>query len=84
MAARVQDFSRIIGWSVDSHNLHHKEDLAWLKRELLAVREEAKATEEQADVVVVSHHVPCIKGTSSPQHIANPWTCAFSTNLLGG
>lgn len=84
VAARVQDFSKITGWSVDAHNEHHEEDLAWLKRRLAAVREEAEASEERVDVVVVTHHAPCVKGTSSPQHVTNPWTCAFATDLLGG
>ena len=84
VAARVQDFSNIIGWSVDSHNRHHEEDLAWLKKRLSALTEEAKINEEQVEVVVVTHHAPCVKGTSNPQHVGNPWTCAFATDVLDG
>ncbi|ETS74353.1 hypothetical protein PFICI_14219 [Pestalotiopsis fici W106-1] len=72
---RVKDFRRIEDWTVDNHNRAHASDVAWLKAEL------AKLDPGQS-VLVVTHHAPLVLGTSKPEHLENPWTSAFATDVL--
>lgn len=32
--------------------------------------------------MVVTHHAPSVQETSRPEHLKNPWTSAFASNLL--
>lgn len=33
-------------------------------------------------ILVVTHHAPCIEGTSRPDQVDNPWTLASGTGLV--
>lgn len=74
--ARVKDFQRIAGWSVDQHNQAHEEDVKWLEEEV------RKAAAEGKEVIVATHHAPCLEGTSEPRYAGSPWGSAFATDLL--
>lgn len=74
---KVHDFRRIEDWTVDSHNDAHKSDLAWLRAELDNI-------DPGRSVLVVTHHAPSVLETSRPEHLANPWTSAFATDILSG
>lgn len=58
-------------------NKWHKASVSWLQKEIV------KATDEQKNVLVLTHHTPSFRGTSSPQHEANPMgmSCGFSSDL---
>ncbi|KPM36403.1 hypothetical protein AK830_g10175 [Neonectria ditissima] len=76
VALRVSDYKMIQGWTVARHNACHAEEVSWLTTSLPDV--------DAADrlVLVVTHHAPCIKGASRPEHEKNPWKAAFATDVL--
>ncbi|KAI1343419.1 phosphoesterase [Xylariaceae sp. FL0016] len=74
---KVTDFRRIESWTVDRHNAAHTSDLTWLRAEL-------DNMDPGRSVLVVTHHAPLIRGTSRPEHLKNPWTSAFATNIMSG
>lgn len=74
---KVNDFRRIDNWTVDSHNDAHKSDLTWLRAELDNI-------DPGRSVLVVTHHAPSVMETSRPEHLKNPWTSAFATDILSG
>lgn len=75
---RVKDFKHIAGWSIDTHNQAHEEDVKWLEDEV------RKAAAEGRQVVVATHHAPCLEGTSEPRYAGSSWGSAFATDLLEG
>lgn len=75
VAAVVNDFKKIEGWSIDRHNAAHSEDLAWL-------RQEVQRCDSHANILIVTHHAPLIDKTASPQHKDSPIKSAFATDLL--
>lgn len=79
---KIQDFQKIQGWSVDSHNSYHESDLVWLMSEIDSVQRDNETQNKKQSILVVTHHAPSLEGTSSPQHTKNPWTCAFATDIL--
>lgn len=82
--SKISDYKKIDGWSVDKHNQRHTEDAAWLTSELQSLSNASKASNQQQDgnILVVTHHAPSLTGTSAPEHVNNPWTPAFATDLL--
>ncbi|RSL43819.1 hypothetical protein CEP54_014930 [Fusarium duplospermum] len=72
--SKVKDFKNINGWSVEKHNMLHAEEHLWLREQV------AQASTRQ--ILVATHHAPQVQGTSKPQHLGNPWTCAFATDLM--
>lgn len=83
--SKISDY-KIDGWSVEKNNQRHAEDAAWLESELQSLSNAAKAYTQAhrggRHVLVVTHHAPSLTGTSAPEHINNPWTPAFATDLL--
>ncbi|KAL3420331.1 Ser/Thr protein phosphatase [Phlyctema vagabunda] len=83
---RVKDFEKIEDWTIDDHNAAHAADLAWLRHQVLEMQQQ-NASSAEGDrlrkILVVTHHAPSIQETSSPEHVGNPWTSAFATDLLG-
>ncbi|ROV90800.1 hypothetical protein VPNG_09839 [Cytospora leucostoma] len=77
--SKVNDFKHMEGWSVDKHNEQHVKDLRWLEDRL----EDLATTAPERQVLVVTHHAPAMKGTSAPRNESNPWSSAFSTDVLG-
>ena len=77
---KVNDFKHIDNWTVDDHNSEHQRDVEWLQREIQKIRSEEH--QPQRGVIVITHHAPTVNGTSKPSDLANPWSCAFSTDLL--
>ena len=82
VAARVKDYKSISEWSIDKHCSLHRDEAAWLREQVAAIRQENAGTGSPRTVVVVTHHAPTVAGTSSPEHAANAWTSAFSTELI--
>ncbi|CAK7206745.1 hypothetical protein SEUCBS139899_009551 [Sporothrix eucalyptigena] len=76
----VSDFKYIRDWTVDNHNQVHDEEVAWLHEQVDALRDEAGS--ENRTVVVITHHVPTVEGTSRPKYAASPCASAFSTELI--
>lgn len=87
-AAKINDFKMIQGWTVDTHNGRFTSDLAWLERQLETLPEShtlapaGGATKSTRAVLVVTHHAPCVEGTSHPKDSGNPWSAAFATDIL--
>lgn len=75
VAAVVNDFKKIEGWSIEKHNAAHIEDLEWLRQEVqTSQRDRSRAT-----IIVVTHHAPFLDNTASPQHKDSPIKTAFAT-----
>ncbi len=84
---KVGDFEKIAEWSVGNHNAAYDADISWLKGQVADIHK-IKAHDyrpgQERKIVIVTHHTPSIQGTSSPQHINNPWSSAFATDLING
>ncbi|TVY34875.1 Uncharacterized protein LOCC1_G008748 [Lachnellula occidentalis] len=84
---RVKDFEKIKDWSVDKHNAAYEADIAWLKGQIADIQKAYKSNRKkqpERTTVIVTHHAPSIQETASPQHVDNPWSSAFATDLLNG
>ncbi|KAK2814097.1 hypothetical protein FQN50_000501 [Emmonsiellopsis sp. PD_5] len=77
----INDFSHIGDWTVADHNTEHANDVKWLRDEITSIRKTEAGLKRK--IVVISHHAPATKGTSKSQYEGNPWSSAFSTDLLG-
>lgn len=78
-AAKINDFKQIEGWTVDSHNGRFASDMAWLRGELTNMPAVGNG---KRSVLVVTHHAPCMEGTSHPKNSNNPWSVAFATDVF--
>lgn len=74
----ISGFEYIQEWTVDTHNQMHDEEVAWLRDEVAKVRSE----DPSRIVLVVTHHVPTVEGTSRPKYAQSPWSSAFATELI--
>ncbi|OJJ55558.1 hypothetical protein ASPSYDRAFT_158431 [Aspergillus sydowii CBS 593.65] len=82
---KISDFTKITDWSVESHNAAHEKDVTWLLDEIRCVQRENEQVRNEIDkksILVVTHHAPCLKRTSAPQHENSPWRFAFGTDIL--
>ncbi|KAK3681739.1 Metallo-dependent phosphatase-like protein [Podospora appendiculata] len=78
----MNDFKHIEGWTVDAQNEAHAADLAWLRKEVEMIRQDARQQGNPRRMVVVgTHHAPLTAGTSSPDHKGGPLNAAFATNV---
>ncbi|KAJ5945159.1 calcineurin-like phosphoesterase [Penicillium verrucosum] len=83
--SKIKDFQKVEGWSVDDHNASNDSDLAWLMKEIHLIHKENEKAEKRSKkktILVVTHHAPLLQRTSSPQHVQNPWSVAFGTDIL--
>ncbi|KAJ0416775.1 hypothetical protein BJY00DRAFT_290835 [Aspergillus carlsbadensis] len=80
--SKIQDFKKIHDWTVDDHNESHEADLTWLLSELESIQSKNRKENKNRSVLVVTHHAPSTKDTSSPQHANSPWSSAFGTDIL--
>ncbi|KAF4453326.1 hypothetical protein F53441_3989 [Fusarium austroafricanum] len=80
VSLRVSDFKLISGWSVAKHNECHTRDLAYLTETITELNN--LPTESQRNVLVVTHHAPCVNGASRPEHAKAPYKTAFSTDVI--
>lgn len=81
VAAKINDFKRIVGWTVQDHNAAHQLDLEWLNTQVEIARGQIQSREMRW-IVVVTHHAPCINGTSHPEHTSSDCNSAFATDVL--
>ncbi|CAG8001201.1 unnamed protein product [Penicillium nalgiovense] len=86
VCSRIQDFKKILDWSVNDHNGSHEADLAWLLSEIESIQSQNKTQKQKQSkkqsVLVVTYHAPSLQGTSTPQHANNAWSSAFATDIL--
>lgn len=79
--SKIQDFRRIVDWTITDHNNEHETDVKWLKANIEQIR--ANTPHCTHRIIIITHHAPVRKGSSRPEHEQNPWTDAFATELLG-
>lgn len=86
VGAVVSDFKKIDGWTIETHNAAHIEDVTWLRQELATLQQEHQHSSSHAKakvkVLVVTHHAPLHHQTASPQHNDSPVKTAFATDIL--
>ncbi|KAK2762723.1 hypothetical protein FQN54_000897 [Arachnomyces sp. PD_36] len=80
VARKINDFRRIVDWTVADHTAEHANDVRWLTDEIASIRSTEAGVKRK--IVIVSHYAPSTKGTSSPSNENNPWSSAFGTDLL--
>ncbi|KAK2846426.1 hypothetical protein FQN49_005731 [Arthroderma sp. PD_2] len=80
---RVNDFRRIVGWTVANHSEEHARDVKWLENEISLIRQIDSDSGSKRTIMVISHHAPLTRGASKPSDEANPWSSAFATSLIG-
>lgn len=78
VGAVVSDFKKIEGWTIQTHNTAHIQDLSWLQQEVVTIQQE----KPHAKVLIVTHHAPLVEKTASPQHNDSPVKAAFATDIL--
>ncbi|KAK2797612.1 hypothetical protein FQN50_009125 [Emmonsiellopsis sp. PD_5] len=78
---KINDFRRIVDWTVANHIIEHANDVKWLTDEITSIRRTESGLKRK--IVVISHHAPSTKGTSKSSDEGNPWSSAFGTDLLG-
>ncbi|KAL6790872.1 hypothetical protein J3E68DRAFT_411546 [Trichoderma sp. SZMC 28012] len=77
---KINDFKKIIGWTTLKHNQIHTEEAEWLRKEVAQLATQDQNNSRQ--VVIATHHAPCLQGTSKPADTNSPWTPAFATDLV--
>lgn len=76
--AKVKDYQKIDHWTARQHTAIHAKEVAWLRGQF----QQVQAGTAKRRLLIATHHAPCIEGTSRPEHVNNPWTSAFATDLL--
>ncbi|KAE8365176.1 hypothetical protein BDV27DRAFT_171826 [Aspergillus caelatus] len=71
--SKTKDFQKVNDWTIDDHNAHIRTADA---------PETPTQKQQQPGLVVVTHHAPSRRKTSSPQHAQNAWSSAFGTDIL--
>lgn len=77
--SNISDYRKMRDWTPHRHNEVHLQEATWLKQQV------AQSISEDRDgrrLLVATHHAPCLKGTSKPEHQENQWTPAFATDML--
>lgn len=74
VVSKVKDFRMINGWSIEKHNENHTQEAAWLRSQVME--------SSTRQLLIATHHAPCIDGSSRPEQLSNPWTSAYATNLV--
>ncbi|KAI2463151.1 putative calcineurin-like phosphoesterase [Annulohypoxylon bovei var. microspora] len=78
--SKINDFKEIRGWTAQKHNAVHLDEVAWLRDQVLQVASQDDKVRRR--ILVATHHAPCVKGTSRPEHANGPWSSAFATDLV--
>ena len=76
--AKVADFRKIEGWTIQQHNQEHVLDVEWLRSEVTSIQ----ANEPTRRVLITTHHAPSLKGTMSPLLGNKPWHLSFAAAIL--
>ncbi|KAI9673672.1 MAG: hypothetical protein M1817_002310 [Caeruleum heppii] len=80
---KINDFRRILSWTVEDHVAEHIRDVQWLKEQITSIRRQEEGQTTRRIIIVVTRHAPSTRGTSSPLNQDNAWKSAFGTDLLG-
>ncbi|KKO97283.1 Ser/Thr protein phosphatase [Trichoderma harzianum] len=78
--AKISDFKKITGWTALKHHQIHTEEAEWLREEVAQLATQDQHNSRQ--ILIATHHAPCVQGTSKPADTNNPWTPAFATDLV--
>lgn len=78
--SKVSDFKKINGWTTERHNEVHTKEFCWLQNQVAEINNAPGV--RKRTIVVLTHHAPCLEGSSRPEHAANPWASAFATDLI--
>lgn len=76
----LNDFFLTDGWNIETHNVSHQRDLAWLNQ----VVQKLEQSEAEADskTIIMTHWCPTRDPRASqPQHADSKITTGFSTDL---
>ncbi|KAG5926930.1 hypothetical protein E4U42_002806 [Claviceps africana] len=76
--SKINDFKKIAGWTARKHNQVHTSEVSWLRQQIAQARE----APQKRQLLVATHHAPCVEGTSRPEQSNNAWVPAFATDLL--
>lgn len=84
VSSKIQVFQKkkIQGWTVDGYNGSHEADLAWLLSEMESIQSKNKTQNKKRSILVLTHHAPSLRDTSSPEHANNPWSSTFATDIF--
>ena len=79
VALRLNDFTRIRQWTVETYNAAHIADANWLDEQCAKIRTE----EPDRRIIILTHHAPAMSGTSAPRHENQPTAIntAFATDM---
>ncbi|KAK5996596.1 putative GTP-binding protein EngB [Cladobotryum mycophilum] len=80
--SKVSDFQRMGSWTAERHSRVHAQEVAWLRGQIAELAAQSNEHNFRRRVIIATHHAPCIRGTSSPEHVGSPLNCAFATELL--
>ena len=69
----LNDFQEIENWNCQQHNAQFQVSVKFLATTISQLR-------GLYDIIVVTHHAPLTKGTSSPAFLGNPVNCGFSSD----
>ncbi|KAJ2974966.1 hypothetical protein NQ176_g5781 [Zarea fungicola] len=78
--SKINDFQKIEGWTVASHNQVHTQEATWLRDQVAGLAQSKDL--DSRSLLVATHHAPCIEGSSRPEHAESPWSSAFATEML--
>ncbi|KAF2496637.1 phosphoesterase, partial [Lophium mytilinum] len=85
----LNDFRKVEGWTIDSHNTAFEFELGWLKAQVADIQKENEAIakhhtggQEQRKILIVTHHAPTMEETAHPHHAGSDLSSAFATSLL--
>ncbi|KAG7112642.1 hypothetical protein HYQ45_017187 [Verticillium longisporum] len=79
----VSDYAHIHAWTPARHNEVHADEVAWLREQVAQLASGGRQEQGRARrLLVATHHAPCVKGTSRPEHAASPLSFAFATDLV--
>lgn len=78
--SKINDFQKIEGWTVATHNHVHTQEAAWLRDQVASLAQSKDL--DSRSLLVATHHAPCIEGSSRPEHAESPWSSAFATEML--
>ncbi|KAK5989107.1 Protein PBN1 [Cladobotryum mycophilum] len=74
IAKGLNDYRQIQGWTVESHNKAHCNEVSWLQRQINEIQRDTEAP--SGAVLVVTHHAPMMTGSGNPRFDAN--TCIYN------
>ncbi|KAG8415362.1 hypothetical protein J3459_011424 [Metarhizium acridum] len=79
--SKINDFKKIDDWNLQKHDEIHQVEAAWLREQIITLLAK-EGGQKPREILVATHHAPCVAGTSHPDHSSNTGTVAFATDLI--